>query len=292
MAITRFDHGVVAASDLAEAKRWYEERLGLAVYVGGRHTGLGTENAIIRFGLDYLELLGIYDRAEVAAAGVKRASLLDYLARRQGGLLGYCLATDDIAQLADQFRDAGLDALGPYAMERMRPDGLLLKWQLLVPGGTAWRRRWPFFIQWEMEDSVRLQHEQPSKHLLGSNSVTGVRVAVSDPGSAFSLYRDQLGLNLWGSVQDEEWQATGSAFALPGCRIEVLAPRDTSSPLNAILAAEGEGVFEFLLNTPDIEATQKYLTETGTTPRRVKETQIIISEENALGARYRFCQEA
>ncbi len=56
----RFDHAVIAVQDLDAAMAAYRD-LGFAVTPGGKHTGRGTHNAIIRFGLDYLELLAVYD---------------------------------------------------------------------------------------------------------------------------------------------------------------------------------------------------------------------------------------
>ncbi len=194
--ITRLDHCVIAVRDLAQTRKHFERRLLLSSYPGGKHTGLGTENTIVRFGLDYLELIGIYDRQEVMAAGVKRAALLEFLERREGGLLGYALATDDIDNLAERFRKTGLDAFGPYAMQRTRPDGQTLKWRLLVPSGTAWRRPWPFFIQWDLADDERLQLEQPGDHALGASAVAGVAITVSDLEAAQYLYSHQLGLSL------------------------------------------------------------------------------------------------
>ena len=56
--ITRFDHVVIGVQKLEEALESYT-KLGFEVFEGGRHPSLGTRNAIIRFGLDYIELLEI-----------------------------------------------------------------------------------------------------------------------------------------------------------------------------------------------------------------------------------------
>jgi catechol 2,3-dioxygenase-like lactoylglutathione lyase family enzyme len=64
--ITRFDHAVIAVRDLEAATQQYQ-KLGFEVRPGGKHTGRGTYNSIIRFGLDYIELISIYDRDELSA---------------------------------------------------------------------------------------------------------------------------------------------------------------------------------------------------------------------------------
>ncbi len=56
--ISRFDHAVIAVRNLDAAISAYRA-LGFEVSPGGHHTGLGTYNAIIRFGLDYIELLAL-----------------------------------------------------------------------------------------------------------------------------------------------------------------------------------------------------------------------------------------
>ena len=57
--ITRFDHLVIAVSDLDRAMDSYRS-LGFEVFPGGRHEHRGTHNALIRFGgLDYVELRGV-----------------------------------------------------------------------------------------------------------------------------------------------------------------------------------------------------------------------------------------
>src|SRR5690348_9896114 len=138
----RFDHAVIAVRDLSKAIQQYQA-LGFDIQQGGRHVGRGTENALIRFGLDYLELLAVYDAQEGRAAG--QASLVKFLEDQPaGGLAGFALAVADIDAHAERMRQAGVPAVGPFAMERVRPDGNRLSWRLLVPRGEVWHRPWPF----------------------------------------------------------------------------------------------------------------------------------------------------
>ena len=152
--ITRFDHVLVAVQDLDHAINLYRTQLGLDANAGGRHTGRGTHNGVVRFGLDYIELLAVYDVDEIKAAG-KRALLHDYLQTHEGGMLAYCLATDDIDALATHFVQVGLDAVGPFAMQRTRPDGLTLNWRLLIPDGTN-------MFLWLLLETVTLFFSQSS----------------------------------------------------------------------------------------------------------------------------------
>jgi len=81
--------------------------LGFDVEPGGRHEHRGTYNAIVSFGLDYLELLGVYDPAETNSSGFNAQALAEFLGDREGGPVGYALATDDITADAERYRKQG-----------------------------------------------------------------------------------------------------------------------------------------------------------------------------------------
>src|SRR5436309_3069882 len=105
---TRFDHAVVGVRSLQPAIELWHSQLGFDAQPGGRHTGRGTHNAIVRFGLDYVELISIDDRGLIERRGDENAlALAALLDRSQGGLLGFALATDDIDADAKRLRSNG-----------------------------------------------------------------------------------------------------------------------------------------------------------------------------------------
>ena len=116
--IERFDHVVIAVRDVQAAADQYRV-LGFEVRPGGRHLGRGTENALIRFGLDYIELIAVYDETEAEDTG--RGTLVEFVRQHEGGLVSYALATTDIEADAARFVSEGLEARGPYPVERERP---------------------------------------------------------------------------------------------------------------------------------------------------------------------------
>jgi catechol 2,3-dioxygenase-like lactoylglutathione lyase family enzyme len=261
--ITRFDHLVIAVRDLDSASERFRA-LGFEVRPGGEHPGQGTHNAIIRFGLDYIELLAIRDEAEALSGRLSGTALVDYLREREWGMAGYALASDDIEGDAARLQVNGISAVGPFAMSRQRPDGSTLAWRLLIPSGTPWRRPWPFLIQWETPDSERLTVEQPGTHPNGITGVLGALVTTRDLASATDLYARGLGLRRYPAAGLEEFGAvfsTGKTFIALGAQEDV-APTQL----------EGDGVDSVTLGTRDPVATTAWLAEHAVAPAREVES--------------------
>ena len=283
--ITRFDHVVIGVRDLNAAAQRYRQ-LGFDVRPGGRHTGLGTHNAIIRFGLDYIELISIYDEAEVRKSRLGRQVLIDFLREREGGLLGYALATTDIEQEAERFRGTELLVEEPFAMQRQRPDGRLLAWRLLIPGGYAWRRPWPFLIQWDAPDEQRLSWEEPGTHPNGATRWTRATVVVRSLESAIDLYQRQLGLALQDSGEDSRLLARRATFSLGASSIDLLTPTGEGLA-QQVLTELGEGLLEVRFAVKDLHQARSFLHQSGISFESdvAGPGTLLISPQHALGAR-------
>ena len=180
------------------------------------------------------------------------------MAAQQGGLLAYCLAVTDIDGLADQLQRTGLEALGPYSMERRRPDGMLLRWRLLVPGGTAWRRVWPFFIQWEMPDEQRLQIEKPGRHEIDALRVAGATVLVEDLVAAVDLYSRQLSLRLTAMDNLESVKARRATYVVGDFAIHLISPLE-AGPVQEAMSDEGAGLYQVEIAVADVDAARRHL---------------------------------
>ena len=283
--VTRFDHAVIGVRNLDEAIRRYQS-LGFDVSPGGRHTGLGTYNAIVRFGLDYLELISIYDENEVSTRGPGGKVLLDFLRQREGGLLGYALATTALQQAAERFQHAGLAAQGPFPMQRIRPDGRLLSWRLLVPGGVSWRQPWPFLIQWDIPDEQRLSWEKPGAHSNGVTGWTGIAIAVRNLENAIDLYQRQLGLALSQRDDVPHLAVQRASFQVGTSKIDLLIPTGTG-PVQQMLTEVGEGPFEITLAVKDLNQAREVLRQGGMSPEPGSEgpATLILPLHQALDAR-------
>lgn len=277
--VTRFDHAVIAVRDLDEAIRLYR-RLGFEVDPGGRHTGLGTYNALIRFGLDYIELISIYDPAEVKASGPRGTTLQDLLEKRVGGLAAYALATETIEQEAERFQQMGLDAIGPFAMERLRPDGHLLQWRLLVPGGVSYRRPWPFIIQWDAPDEQRLTWDKPGNHPNGATRWFSIDVAVRDLESGLHLYKTQLGLE----EVSRDTTAQRAQFRVGTSIINLLAPGSTELAQHT-LDEIGEGPITLRFAVKSVDQARKLLEQEEIKAEILSDGSLSLPLQETLGAR-------
>ena len=253
--ISRFDHAVIAVADLHRAIEAYRA-LGFDVFPGGRHEHRGTHNALIRFGgADYIELLGIYDSERAIESGLNGRTLAEFVRHREGGLVGHCYATDDIVAEAERTREAGLEMVGPFEMKRERPDGRALTWRLLVPQDIPWRRRWPFFIEWNDPDQERLAVEGVGDHANGARSVSSVAVAVKDLQEAVRLYSVLFDVEPFRRDEVTDLTATRASFDVRGFTIDLLSPTG-NGPVRESLESDGEGPFEVKIEVEDLATTR------------------------------------
>src|SRR3989442_1649074 len=98
------DHIVIAVVDLAVASRNYEG-LGFTVVPGGRHP-VGTHNALIAFADGaYIELIAFYEKNT-------QHKWWEPL-QQGGGLVDFCMQTDDLMADTAAFRKAAVDIDAP-----------------------------------------------------------------------------------------------------------------------------------------------------------------------------------
>ena len=288
--ITRFDHVVIAVADLERAIEAYRA-LGFDVSPGGRHEQRGTHNALIRFGgADYIELLGVYDPEKALKSGLNGRTLAEFVRERQGGLVGHCYATDDIEAEAERMREAGLEMVGPFEMRRERPEGLALTWRLLVPEDIPWRRRWPFFIEWDAPDEERLAVEGVGDHPNGARSVCGVAVAVRALEEAVRLYSILFDLEPFREDEVTDLAARRASFDLRGFTIDLLSPFGNGA-VQGMLERDGEGPFEVKLALEDLARSRLALSEVEFT-ENAAQGELRPQMEASLGARLLFTQQA
>ena len=220
------DHLVVAVPDLDVARKSYEA-LGFTVVPGGRHP-VGTHNALIAFADGaYVELIAFYE----ANPSHKWWAPL----QKGGGLVDFCMQTDDLAGDTAAFRRAGVAIDDPSPLSRVRPDGYRLVWVLSIPRAGQ-RGVAPFLIQDETPREERVPRQ--TTHANGVTGIGTVTVAVPDVAPVRTWYADVLG-RPGRNVGRQDLDGEGVAFSVGPHTLEFVAPRGAGGPLRAWLQTRG-----------------------------------------------------
>lgn len=258
----KLDHVMIAVRDMEEAVGKYQS-LGFNVKRGGRHPGRGTENAVMRFGWEYLELIAVHNPAERARLGAEGAGLTDFLAKRNGGLVDPVFGTDALDSLLERFTRAGVAVSGPLRLQRVRPDGVVVANRCIQPGGRmSTRQLYPGFIQWDVQDPERLTGEWAGTHDIGALGVAGLSTVVADLERATAAYVDLMGLAVEGEDAVPELGARRLRCVSGKLIIDLLAPSGPG-PVQTELEAVGEGPFELRLRVRDLAQSRNRLVKAG-----------------------------
>jgi catechol 2,3-dioxygenase-like lactoylglutathione lyase family enzyme len=235
--LTGIDHLVIAVPDLATASKSYAT-LGFTVVPGGRHP-VGTHNALIAFADGaYLELIAFYQP--------NREHKWWQPLQRGGGLVDFCMQTDDLPGDTAALRRAGVEIDDPAPLSRVRPDGYQLKWVLSIPRG-AQRGVAPFLIQDETPREERVPRQ--TSHPNGVRGIGMITVAVDDVPRVRGWYAKTLG-QPGQEARRDDLHAAGVRFTVGPHTLEFVSPTGAQSPLGEWLRARGNSPFAATLRGP------------------------------------------
>ena len=224
--IRGIDHIVIAGPELDALTATFKS-LGFAVVGGGKHP-IGSYNTLI--GLQdgaYIELLSFYEHSP-------KHYWWDAVHQRSGGLIDFCVATDDIRGDYAVFQMQGVEMSPLVGLSRVRVDGYKLAWTNNEIYGQ-YQGLIPFLIEDETPRDERVPKEK-----VHANGVTGIDT-ITLVASDIDLVKRIMGAALGQrgeSVVDEALGAEGVAYQVGAHRLEYLSPTDDSSPLHAHLAAD------------------------------------------------------
>jgi hypothetical protein len=163
----RIDHIVWGVADLDRAAVQVRADYGLASVPGGRHSGWGTANRIIPLGSSYLELLSVVNADEAAADPVGSGYARHI--RTAGGLMLWCLATDDLEAIAARL------GLTIQAKSRVLPDGTRIGWRSAGLLAALDNPSLPFFIEWDVDPEHHPGHME-ADHASAPAGISSVTV--------------------------------------------------------------------------------------------------------------------
>ena len=223
--ITGVDHIVLAVNSLERAIERYRG-LGFTVVEGGKHP-YGSYNALIGFADgSYIELLGFYEESP-------DHPWWDLLHERGGGLVDFCLATDDIRADHAAFRAQGVECSELVQGGRSRPDGYTVKWINNKVQGE-WQGLIPFIIEDLTPREERLPRE--TEHANGVTGIERVSFATSDVARYAGVMSAVTGA-AGETVRDDELSASGLCLRVGEHTLEYLTPDSAEGPVAAHLAA-------------------------------------------------------
>jgi catechol 2,3-dioxygenase-like lactoylglutathione lyase family enzyme len=228
------DHLVIAVRDLESAISNFT-RAGFTVVRGGKHP-IGTHNALIAFADgSYLELIAFMK----PVPGHPWQIALD----KGGGIIDFCMRTDDLAADVESLRRAGAKIADPSPLTRDRPDGYHLSWMLAIPA-PPFNSQLPFLIKDDTPRDERVPRERAH-----SNRAIGIRtlaIAVEDPGATSRYYARVLG-RPGAPKHRPDLEATGVSFTVGPNEIQLLVSKSEHGPLARWIHDRGNSPYEATL---------------------------------------------
>lgn len=166
------DHLVFAAPDLEQGIAAVEALLGIRADIGGKHTGLGTHNALLSLGSGaYMEIIA----PDPDQPNPSRPLPFGLATLTEPSLVTWAASATDIVQQVERARSQGYDPGAVIEMSRERPDGVRLSWRLALRPEPAGDGLVPFLIDWEpgphpsetspqgcVLESLRAEHPYPA----------------------------------------------------------------------------------------------------------------------------------
>ena len=250
------DHIVIAGPNLDDLTATFKT-LGFNVVGGGRHP-IGSYNSLIglRDGA-YIELLSFYEESP-------NHYWWDAVHVKGGGLIDFCLRTDDIRGDYAILEEQGVEMSPLVGLSRLRVDGYHLSWLNNEIYGQ-YQGLIPFIIEDETPREERVPKE--TEHENGVIGIDTITLAARDLELAGRIMQAALGMP-GEAVADDKLAARGIVFELGPHRLEYLTPADSSSPLHEHIARNRPVPYRIRFKTDGAKSA--------------------VAPENAAGARIEF----
>jgi hypothetical protein len=238
--LTRLDHLVILVNDLDLAAVDYE-RLGFTVTPGGEHADGLTRNALIPFrDGSYFELVSFLNPEDPTDNVWGWREFLP-----QGGLVDYCVASDDLETDVRRLESLDFVVDGPDDGGRRLPDGVEIRWRSARMRQEG--RLLPFLIEDLTSRELRVPGGPAAEHPNGATGVSRLELSTPDVEEAAAALAKlvetdagdsvQLGPSILSPVATEKEDATP-----PGpLAVELAGEAGISQKLDPLLA-HGTGI--------------------------------------------------
>jgi hypothetical protein len=249
----KVDHVTIAGPALAEMEAAFE-RLGLATDYGGPHSNGITHMALLGFDDgSYIELISALE------PGRKDSYFWSEQIAGNGGPCAWAVYGEDVAAEAARVAHLGITAEGPHYMNRHRPDGQLVEWDLAFLGDQAAGATLPFIIKDITPRELRVRPSASVTAQAGKPALlTGIDkviLGVKALPEAISLFRRIYG---WPEPEIKAAPDFGATLAyFSGTPVILATPLAGHAWLADRLARFDESPCAFLIGVTDFETAQK-----------------------------------
>lgn len=238
--LTHLDHLVILVQHLGQAVADYEQ-LGFAVTSGGTHADGLTHNALVVFrDGTYLELIAFVDPND------SRDNVWNWrqFAAKGGGLIDWCVASDDLARDVADFRTQNLSVSDPTDGGRTRPDGVQLRWRSAHFWQTG--RELPFVIEDRTARAWRVPTQQ-TEHRNGAVGIGELTLAVADLARTATTFAAIFNTKAAPIIRDARLDAQVTTLHVGEQTLVLAEAAGQHSPIHSHLETTGPGPYEITL---------------------------------------------
>ena len=214
--ISSVDHLIIAVKDLDQAINDYEKVLDVPPCWKGKHSELGTRNALFNFENTYLELLSPSEEGP-------GSDFINSLLEEKGDhLAGIVLGTQNIEHAQKELNRNG------YAVEISsgeainEKDGKIRQWKNIFLPNTLSRELFIFIIE-HTEGNLPKHETQDSSKV---KKLDHVVINTQDADNFISIYRDVYKIRLALDKTIEHWKRRMLFFRTNATTIEVIEEKD------------------------------------------------------------------
>ncbi|MCH4009196.1 VOC family protein [Companilactobacillus sp.] len=155
----KWDHTIIDVNDIDGAIKWFDD-LGITFHYGGKHEQWGTSNAVGYFGLNYIELMSVYN-PELASHVVRDGATSIYdcihdLPQQHINTIGF--RTNDIQSVHERLLSQNFPVEDIQTGTRMDPKGNLITWKIFFVRNKFFETPYPYVVQWNNPDYIRKEN--------------------------------------------------------------------------------------------------------------------------------------
>ena len=214
--ISSVDHLIIAVKDLDQAINDYEKVLDVPPCWKGKHSELGTRNALFNFENIYLELLSPSEEGP-------GSDFINSLLEEKGDhLAGIVLGTQNIEYAQEELNRNGHAVEISSGEAINEKDGKIRQWKNIFLPNTLSRELFIFIIE-HTEGNLPKHESQDSSKV---KKLDHVVINTQDADDFISIYRDVYKIRLALDKTIEHWKRRMLFFRINATTIEVIEEKD------------------------------------------------------------------